>query len=263
MTGHSGSETIHVVGIDCAVDPKRVGVAAATFTGKGLRDLELVAPRDTAEILDWVASRAHEAQSVLLALDSPLGWPAPLGRTLNSHRAGRPVEPEADELFRRLTDRLVRQRIGKQPLEVGADRIARTAVAALGLLAGLGHSMGAEIRLAWNPRQLPRASAIETYPAAWLLSRGLPANRYKDAGQEAVDRREEIAWNISPQFEAGVESTVRSQLIHSSHLLDAVICVLCGEDFLRGRCLQPRASERETAFKEGWIWFPDASAEQG
>lgn len=263
MTGGSEDGTIEIIGIDCAVDPKRIGVAAAELTAGGLRNLELLAPLASEEILAWVAARARGERPLLFALDSPLGWPAALGNTLHAHVAGEPVEAEPNELFRRLTDRVVRQRIGKQPLEVGADRIARTAVAALGLLARLGSASSRKIPLAWEPGAPSSAAAIETYPAAWLISRGLPADRYKYSGPEALDRREQIVWNISPQFEGGIRPAARSQIVSSSHLLDAVICVLCGADFLLGRCLPPDTSERETARKEGWIWFPDAAGTEG
>lgn len=50
-------------------------------------------------------------------------------------------------MFNRLTDRLIHQRIGKKPLEVGADRIARTAHAARMHWAQLGKLNGAPPRL--------------------------------------------------------------------------------------------------------------------
>ena len=73
----------------------------------------------------------------LLAIDTPLGWPVRLGCALTNHRAGEPIAADADRLFRRDTDRFIKLKLGKTPLDVGADQIARTAHTALCLLNGL------------------------------------------------------------------------------------------------------------------------------
>ena len=59
-------------------------------------------------------------------------------------------------LFRRETDREIKRRLGRQPLDVGADRIARTGHRALEILSKLADSLKLrEILLAWVPA--PRA----------------------------------------------------------------------------------------------------------
>ncbi len=86
-----------------------------------------------------------------LALDAPLGWPAVLGETLGPHIAGESLDGTPNELFRRQTDHFIKAVIGRQPLDVGADRIARTAHAALGLLEQLRQLTGQPVPLAWTP----------------------------------------------------------------------------------------------------------------
>lgn len=249
------ADEVQVIGVDCAVDPKRVGLARALWSEGSIRELEIFAPSREYELIAWIVDRVRTAEASLLAMDSPLGWPATLGVTLAGHRAGAPIEIEPDAMFRRLTDRIVRRRIGKQPLEVGADRIARTALAALRLLGEIGSSMGEPVELAWNRRRIAKASAIETYPAAWLLSRDLPARRYKDRGPGDAERRAVIVARLEGLFAGGLARAAAS-LSANAHLLDAVICVLCGADFLGGGCLAPSVEERGLARKEGWIWFP-------
>jgi hypothetical protein len=61
------------------------------------------------------------------AIDAPLGWPKPLAETLIDHRAGLPIETPANAMFRRTTDLFIQRKLKKTPLDVGADRIARTA----------------------------------------------------------------------------------------------------------------------------------------
>jgi hypothetical protein len=45
----------------------------------------------------------------------------------------------------------IKEKIGKQSLDVGADRIARTAYSALELLDRLRQMLGHDIKLAWEP----------------------------------------------------------------------------------------------------------------
>lgn len=120
---------VTVIGIDCATVDERTGVAVGLWTdgnleirtgrrcGRGVRAEEVV-------------SRACERAvgPILLALDAPLGWPVPLSDSLRGHRAGEPLAAEPSAMFSRETDRFIRAQLGKKPLEVGADRIARTAL---------------------------------------------------------------------------------------------------------------------------------------
>lgn len=54
-----------------------------------------------------------------------------MGQALNYHYAAEGVSIGPNDLFRRETYRFIKRNVGKQPLDVGADRIARTAHAAL------------------------------------------------------------------------------------------------------------------------------------
>ena len=69
-----------VVGVDCATDPRRVGLALGRWDGSRTTLVEVrhgSAAAPPAEIVArWID--AHDGP-VLLALDAPLGWPAPLG----------------------------------------------------------------------------------------------------------------------------------------------------------------------------------------
>ena len=262
-------DKFNIIGVDCAVDPRKTGLARAAWSAERLSEVELFQPRTEAELDSWILDRLAGSPRTLLALDSPLGWPEALGGSLSGHRAGLPIGADSTALFRRLTDQIVRAQTGKQPLEVGADRIARTAVAALDMLDRLGRGAGTRIELGWNPARLPRISAIETYPAAWLTGRGLPARRYKDAGEEAEERRAGILRWIeggAPRDRREValvlDDSNRTAATKSSHLLDALICTLCDVDFLSGRCRAPAPHERELAAKEGWVWFRDEQHDQ-
>ena len=121
--------SLTIVGIDCATYPRKTGLAVAAVDGSKTILQAVTTGRHSppAEIVhSWIKDR----RKVLLAMDAPLGWPTSLGRALVELQAGGELQVVADELFRRQTDRFVADTLGKQPLEVGADRIARTAHAA-------------------------------------------------------------------------------------------------------------------------------------
>ena len=185
---------------------------------------------------------------MLLALDAPLGWPPALGGELGLHKAGNHLARPADELFRRETDRFVKRLTGKQPLDVGADRIARTAHSALNLLEELRDLTESKIDLAWTPAISERSQVIEVYPAGTFAALGLPATGYKKPADRAVRKR------ILRGIEEHVDLSLIPQetLLENADLLDAVICVVSAADFLNGRTVPP--PDPELAEKEGWIW---------
>jgi len=252
MTASSGSRPTTLVGLDCAVDPRRRGVARAH-----LRDdrvvVDLLARGDRCDLVRLVGEGLASG-SVLLALDAPLGWPAALGEALARHRAGAPLPPAADQLFRRHTDRLVAARLGKTPLDVGADRIARTARAALGELADLRRGLGRrrDIPLLWRRGRPPRLSAVEVYPAGLLVAAGSPVQSgYKPA--PARPQREAILEHLAGALE--LVPSLRSAALADADLLDAALCTLAAADVLHGRCPAPAAGEEAArARREGWIW---------
>jgi hypothetical protein len=179
-----------------------------------------------------------------------LGWPVLLGEALPAHQAGQRLIGEPDRLFHRQTDDFVRAEIGKNPLEVGADRIARTAVSTLTMLERIRVAIGQEIPLAWNPSLSEGVFAIEVYPAGTLRAYGLPSSGYKKPGQAA--RRDSLISQISSLFSNGLGAQ-RTLLLDSADALDAVVCTISGADFLRGEVLLPNVHP-EVRRKEGWIW---------
>jgi hypothetical protein len=234
-----------IIGVDCATVPAKVGLARARReTGAWrLTDAGVASPaRPPADVLGaWL----REDPGSLLALDAPLGWPAALGSALAPHRAGAPIPAPIATLFNRATDRALQARIGKRPLEVGADRIARTAWSALDLLARLRRATGQPIPLAWAADTPELPAAIEVYPAGTLVAHGLPARGQRQPGSEAHGTID--AW-LRARLELGDHEPATT----SEHAFDAVLCVAAGLDFLAGMALGP--DDPETARREGWVW---------
>jgi len=236
-----------LIGIDCATQPRKVGLALGYTTPEGVRVVECCtgsrADPPAAIVERWLSlpgEARDEAVSPLaiLALDAPLGWARPLGESLAGHRAGQPMGHDANALFRRRTDTDIRRRYGKRPLEVGANLISRTAVAALQLLEDLRRRTGRPIPLARDADDRPPISAIEVYPAVTRRSRQVP-----DRGGSL----DGLAGSI--ELEAGV-----SPVDCTADMIDAMVCVLAAADFITGRCVKP--ADVELAEIEGWIWAP-------
>ena len=238
---------MRIIGIDCATADKNVGLALAEYEAGRLlvRKAEPGNRRDrpVVTISGWIREAAGP---VLLALDAPLGWPEPMGRTLVSHNAGEPVEVGPNKLVRRETDRYIKAKLRKTPLDVGADKIARTAHAALSLLQELRDQLGLPIPLAWGP-QLVGVSAIEVYPAATLIAHGFRSMGYKRP-EQTKERRELLA-SLTDFIDIGA---CGNSAEGDADVLDAAICTLAGLDFLAGQAMQPE--NLALAQREGWIW---------
>ncbi|MEX1361730.1 MAG: DUF429 domain-containing protein [Nannocystaceae bacterium] len=239
-----------IIGIDAATQPKKTGLARGRLDGGELVVTDVALGSELESLVETVASWCADGPT-LLAIDAPLGWPAPLARGLHGHRAGQVLEGDGHELFRRVTDRFVHRRLGKLPLEVGADRIARTAHATLRLLGEVRARADREIPLAWSP-DVVGVAAVEVYPAATLLGRRVGATGYKGSDGTAVDNRRTILSALGNDWTLEVDADL---LASSDDRLDAAVCVLAGADFLRGRSVAPDGGQREAAEVEGWIWF--------
>ena len=264
--------SVRVIGIDCATKPRKVGVAFGDFT-KGVVTIESVrvgSSRMGSSKWDWpgivatVAREIRAAPRALIALDAPLGWPVSMAASLVEHSAGSPLkQADPDRMFQRQTDRLVTKRLGKKPLDVGANLIARTAHSALKHLAQIRQSLGAAVPLAWDPKRVAGTQVIEVYPAATLLAHGLPTTGYKGTKKEHRGQRETLT-DLLKRHErlTGIGDEVSENMAKADHSLDAVVCCLAAADFLCGDVIHPEPDHLPSAEKEGWIWVkpkPDTS----
>lgn len=241
---------INIIGIDCATQPAKTGLAQGRYAHGRLSVDQAYKPGKRESVAAWVQARLSTRTPTLLAIDAPLGWPMLLGTQLAAHRAGQALEGESNALFRRDTDLRIKRMTGKQPLDVGADRIARTAHAALALLDEIRRLSGHPLPLAWDPRLPGHPCAIEVYPAATLSVRGLPATGYKRPEHRA--QREALLARLSETLSL---NTQRAPIEADDDILDAVVCLVAGADFLSGTALAP--GEPSLAEKEGWIWVRD------
>jgi hypothetical protein len=249
MTEQEESEGVLLFGIDCATDPRHVGLARGWWRGGKPRVVEMTAAGGPIQPVDWIVDRIrlHRDCSCLLALDAPLGWPAAFGSALSTHSAGNPINTQPVNFFRRETDRFIARTVGRRPLDVGAERIARTALAALELISRISQRLGQSIPLVWNADYPCGLGAVEVYPAGVLQVLDLPASSYKDEEHRPV--REKILVGLREQIDLPEDA---SAALGDADVLDALVCILAGADFLAGRAMPPE--DADLAMKEGWIW---------
>jgi predicted RNase H-like nuclease len=245
----SGARGTVVVGVDCAIEEERTGIACGVVTDGGTLELSRVTLGTAGESATaTIAGFIERADRYVVGLDAPLGWPMGLGPTLATHRAGVRLAAPADHVFRRETERFVHHELGKTPHEVGADRIARVAHAALELLDEVRKRCKKPLPLGERPGA--ESCAIEVLPEATLLSRNITATGYKGVTTSSRNARTKIIDRLADEVSFGVH---RAVVIDNPDLMDAVLCALAAADFAAGEALTP--PNREVAAKEGWIWF--------
>lgn len=237
-----------IVGVDCGAREDRLGLARGLLHADGRLEVTRVTLGTAGEspartIANWLAGSERH----LIALDSPLGWPAALGGELSTHRAGQALAGEADRLFRRQTDDFVHAVSGKRPPPVGADAIARMSHAALGVLAEAREASGLPLPLAWA--QGEDSGAIEVYPAASLAARKLPSSGYRAKSARARALRGELLERVLEELDTNIH---RDVLIENPDLFGAMLSLLSGADFVRRQCQPP--PDPALAAEEGWIW---------
>lgn len=247
---------INIIGIDCAVNPADVAIAFGRFSNGHTVVEQIQQGSRREEPADIVATWLKgQDDPTLLALDAPLGWPRALAEELPVHAAGKKFSSSAHYLFRRSTDMFVKEKIGKQSLDVGADRIARTAYSALELLDRLRQMLGNTIDLAWGPT-INGISVIEVYPAATLMAHGIDTRGYKSTGGKAERLRVIADLKLCVVVSAEIPCIEKR-----SDSVDAIACVLAGQDFLSGLAFPP--SDDAPVESEGWIWVCQPDAQPG
>jgi predicted nuclease with RNAse H fold len=189
----------------------------------------------------------------LIGIDCPIGWPRPFTDLLVAARGSVvPVGTGADDAGRRVlayrrTDQVIRERTGRWPLSVSADRIAYPAMRCAGLLAELAADGHRVVRSG-------RDSVVaEVYPAAALRVWGCRTTSYKtDLGSRAAlvaELAQRTSW-----LDWGDH---RAVCVTSADALDAVVCALIAGAVMVDRTAGPSLDDRVIAEEEGWIHLPD------
>lgn len=289
----TASHDFQIIGIDCAADPRDIGVAVTSKDGETLRVHRVYfgsagsdRTRSIGDLAHAITSNIRAAVGVptLMAVDAPLGWPIPMGPALVDHRAGGPLSdnPNADRFFRRLTDRFVAEKTGKTPIEIGANLIARVTHTTLLLIDNIAKGLPS----AFNRSPLLSSSSIatsigiiEVYPALAtplflnkdMGPRAEPTNRrsWRSLGRELKALRREGWCSIRKHLDDTPIDLTQADIPPErtkpdakgidpvcDHGLDAILCAWTGLRFLLHKCAKPPDDFcNDDLEREGWIWF--------
>jgi hypothetical protein len=241
-----------LIGLDAASDFSKFGYAIGHYEHGRVRIkqaglVDTLGERNA--LVSIVVPELRAATKALIAIDAPLGWPASLAAELSNHQAGEAFASDKNSMFRRATDSYVKVLTKKNPLEVGADKIARAAHSALAALKCLRAESGLAIPLVWD-KNFAGMAAIEVYPAGTLKARGLPDFKYKKP--EQLNVRLDIANRLANEID-GLTTYVDG----SADVFDACLCLIAAKDFIDGLTEPPL--DLPLAQREGWIWIRNPS----
>jgi predicted RNase H-like nuclease len=239
---------MQLVGIDCASKAENTGVALGEYKNNKVWISAVYMGNKKQKISDLIFSITNPSLKTIFAFDAPLGWSEPMGRLLAQHQAGEPLAEEQDRFFRRFTDTFTHQKTGKLPLEVGADRIGRTAYSALKIIGEL-REKGLHLPMLWQTDFQELNGAIEVYPSPTLKAHDCISSAYKGKSPEEAEKRQQIIQKLVSHLPNILDFP---DLQDHADMLDAVVCLLCAKDFIEGNVYFPQ--DLDTAKKEGWIW---------
>ena len=226
------------IGVDLAAQPRRTSIARVHW-GDRPTVVDLASAADDDLIVDWCDGAAA------IGIDAPFGWPSAFVDLVSRHHHGLPANPGdgSESLRLRVTDRIVWETTGKQPLSVSTDKIGIVAFRCVRLLDRL------------RGPGLDRSGAdgvYEVYPGVALARWGLPSRGYK-RGDQAPAVRAEIVQTLEHHVDFGAWAT---QVRSSDDDLDAVISALLAGLAARGETIRPDPDTAAAASSEGWIHVP-------
>lgn len=249
ITTRSSGQTklsMNIIGLDAAAQDKNIGCILGKYENG---HLEVKKCWDgTQPLVEFIGAGIQASEKSIVAIDAPLGWPVSFRKVLSTHCAGRPLAIEPESFFKRQTDLDIHKRFKKMPLEISADRIARTAFFTLKRIAGIEETLGFRLPLLWSFGELSTSGIVEVYPAATLLANELSIKGYK---QKNIDPRKKLLEQLKISYDFTIPNEL--DLTRIEHDFDALVCCLACVDFIEERACPPDAID-EKIREEGWIW---------
>lgn len=258
---------MNIIGIDCATENKKIGIVFSTFTENKWTVTEISQGLNIVNLIRKLRSFRQKNEKTLIAFDAPLGFPINLGKFLNSHKAGLPInnwengyKEHISQYVDRYTDRVIREKLNLIPLSVGADKISRVTFRTMELIGMIEKELGKKLSLTWKPENCKDISFIEVYPASTLKSYRQPHNQYKQ--KKDYYNRNVIIDFISSEVEIDEKFVRNFPFENKIDALDALICAFTGKEFIKGNLTsfdelidKKDLEEVESiVLNEGWIW---------
>lgn len=253
-----------IVGVDCSTDNSNNGIATLDTKKmimklinqkNGMNTVDLIYE----EISNFIGQDSDD-RKVLICLDAPLGWPEKFGATLSSHDAGEYIPVDKSTFFSRYTDEFCSSQLKldrNTVLDVAADKIAKTSYTVLEMINNLNNKFinNKKLSLVWDPREKFEIGIIEVYPRTWITQTRLSKLKYKSShSANAKTKKRNRKWIVGFINSLYTITNLNKQGTNE-HRVDALICCLIGDYFMRNMCCSP-PNGNTIVKKEGWIWFP-------
>jgi|GEM_PF-2748675 len=254
-----------IIGLDFSTNTKKRKAFQANIDGgkvESIKKLDL--SRDNEFISNYINGLNNDSTKVILAIDSPMGWPDEMIRELSKHNAGAKIENLKNQArqnyFRRVTDKIMIERVKKIPLSIGADKIASMAFDALSMISLLNGNFKLDVGV--GNTKINDNIIIEVYPGGYLANKTIDIvlRGYKNDKHKRSQIYDQI---IKKNVILQEIKLWKHEIIEDDDTFDAFICLLAGIDYNDGRLKGPNDYDKKdleihyddsTILKEGWIW---------
>ncbi len=200
---------------------------------------------------------AHPDSKIILAVDSPLGFPVQFSELIinSDHRFSDLKKAYSNYAFR-ATDIYITEKVfeSKTSLSPSFSYLTNNVTVAINMVRLLKSGLNKFKAYPFDVQEEGDLhSIIEVYPAATLIANKIRIEKYKGTSEDSKKRREEILddLNRSNEYPFDIEQAKERGLTKIEHHFDAFICCLAAYDFLFKPRVEP---EGDIAKKEGWIW---------
>ncbi len=240
------------VGVDLAAEAERTAIAWIDWGPAGAVIQQVTVGADDRQIIEAI-TQAEKA-----GIDCPLGWPEKFIAFISAHQHGAVPSPDdvAGRLWRRklafrLTDEVVRDKVGLVPLSVAADRIGHTAMRCAHILAELD-------RAGQRVDRTGDEVVVEVYPAASLHQWKIKPSGYKGKTNEVA--RGKVVDDLTAQSRAWLAWGSNDVLCRADdNALDAVVAGITARAASLHLVRTPTDEQRAVAVTEGWIAVPTST----
>lgn len=248
---------MRVLGLDWATEASRRAGVVLEKVRSGLRLLEVHDGVTDEQTLSFLADERLD----VIGVDTPFGWPRAAVEFLQrlSVLEASPLPPSGRVFSDRLTDRIVKDEFGKQPLSVSSDRIALCTLSWLRVAARAQLSGRVDVGQGGVTRPV-----FEAYPGAALqqFSRWLGFSG-KDFKKRRAARREALQ-ALFEHFELEDPGGRFERLVgeddEASDVADAFLAACNALAFAQALpgwgVRRPTLDELELARTEGWMFVP-------
>lgn len=253
-----------LIGLDFSTNPSKRKAYAISFLNKKYKrqcKLEL-SGLNNKDLSDRILGLSSEWNEIVLAIDSPMGWPVNMIQDLRDHKAGDKLLNNQllrrQDYFRRVTDHFIKERLKKTPFSVGADKIAAMAFDVLEIMGEIKSEFQLDVGYGVDTRH----KVIEVYPGATIVER---LNNENTIGyKKNINIRDEMYNSFTKVYNRlNINDLFRKEeVLQTDDDFDAFICLLAAVDYNEGRLCSPQKGriisniiiEKEKILKEGWIW---------